>query len=311
MKINFIIPYFGTFPNYMQLYLNSCGKNPMFNWTIITDNETEYDYPKNVRVINKSFEDVQKLVQSKFDFEVALKKPYKLCDMKPMYGYIFEEYNSGFDFWGFCDVDVILGNLSHFITNEVLEYDKIFTQGHMTLMRNTKKLNHLFMTAVDGQLYFKTVLRSEKSFNFDEEFLDKININTICRQEGINIWEQEPIADIYTKSSNFRRVIRSGVESKSKNYYLWNNGKLTRQIKVGMEWKTEEYMYLHLQKRRMKININQSENTFKIIPNEFAKLEINIKEVGEKDDFVNCKRFNLQYFKIRYRNLKTKIKRRL
>lgn len=44
----FIVPYFGKFPNYFQLILNSCEKNSDFNWLIITDIEGEYNYPKNV-----------------------------------------------------------------------------------------------------------------------------------------------------------------------------------------------------------------------------------------------------------------------
>ena len=50
-KICFIIPYFGNFKNYFQLFLNSCRLNSDINWLIITDNKDEYDYPKNVKRI--------------------------------------------------------------------------------------------------------------------------------------------------------------------------------------------------------------------------------------------------------------------
>lgn len=309
-SVNFIIPYFGEFPNYMQLYLNSCKKNPEFHWTIITDNLKKYDYPENVKVVYKTFEEVQRLVRSKFNFQVEINQPYKFCDMKPMYGYIFEDYNKGFDFWGYCDVDMILGDLKSFINDEMLSYDKVFTQGHMTIMRNSDEMNTLFMRKIGGNELYKTVLQSENSFNFDEDFLDVVNINTICRDNHISIWEEETIADIYTKASGFRRVLSSGFEKRSLNYYLWNDGKLIRRIKRGGNWYSEEYMYIHLQKRKMKVSIGLESTYFKIIPNEFAKLEISLDKIGQLDDNVKTKNINLHYFRLRFNNLKKKMRRR-
>lgn len=143
----------------------------------------------------------KKKIQSKFDFEIKLNHPYKFCDMKPMYGYLFEEYNYNFQFWGYCDIDVIFGNLDKFITKEMLQYDKLFINGHMTIMRNTEKINKLFMENIDGNPFYKTVLQSNSSYNFDEEFLDRININTIFQNNDIPVYKDAVIADIYTKSN--------------------------------------------------------------------------------------------------------------
>lgn len=311
MKVNFIIPYFGNFPNYMQLFLNSCEKNLDFNWTIITDNIFSYKCPKNVRVIRTTFEELISFVRSKFDFEIAFNKPYKLCDMKPMYGYLFEEYNQGYEYWGYCDVDIILGRLNNFITKEALEYDKLFTNGHMTLMKNNDQMNRLFMKPINGVLLYKKVLQTEKSCNFDEDFLDVININTICRENNINVYSKDCIADIYTKSSNFRRVKSEGVEPITRSYYIWDDGVLYRRIRIKGKWFSEEYMYIHLQKRKMTISISENEKLYKIIPNEFAELEIDYRTNKVREDKIKCKNFNLQYFRIRCKNLLIKIKSRI
>ena len=59
MKKNciFIIPYFGKFNNYFQLFLNSCSTNENYNWLILTDDDGKYDYPKNVEVANSKRND--------------------------------------------------------------------------------------------------------------------------------------------------------------------------------------------------------------------------------------------------------------
>ena len=74
MKVCFIIPYFGHLPNYFSLFLKTCAYNKNFDWLLITDDPTPYNYPNNFRVIYMSFEENYSLIQSKFDFQVALER---------------------------------------------------------------------------------------------------------------------------------------------------------------------------------------------------------------------------------------------
>lgn len=80
MKICFIIPYFGKFNNYFQLFLDSCRNNPSVNWLIITDDKTDYQYPDNVKVIYSTFGNLVHKIQDEYDFEISLDVTYKLCD---------------------------------------------------------------------------------------------------------------------------------------------------------------------------------------------------------------------------------------
>lgn len=306
--INFIIPYFGRFPNYFQLFLNSCGYNPKFNWTIITDSRENYNFPSNVKVIEESFDETRQKIKDKFDFDIYLETPYKFCDLKPMYGYIFSEYNIGYDYWGFCDLDMILGDLSEFITNEMLEYDKIFTLGHMTIIKNNDVNNKMFMKKICGEEYYKKVLSSMNSFNFDEIFKDRININTIYNNEKIPIWTKSKIADIYTKSSNFILDYSGSVEKYRKNFFVWNRGKLKRYSRINSDVIDEEFMYIHLQKRKMKVESNIDLNLYKIIPDMFCNLEVSINDIKQNFGKVKRKTLSFHYFKLRYKNLKKKIK---
>ena len=45
-SIAFVIPYFGKFPNYFSLWLQSCRNNPTIDWLLFTDSNEKYDYPK-------------------------------------------------------------------------------------------------------------------------------------------------------------------------------------------------------------------------------------------------------------------------
>ena len=62
----FIIPYFGKLPNYFQLFLNSCAPNKKFDWLIITNDNREFSYPKNVKKIFMEWNDFKRFAQKKF-----------------------------------------------------------------------------------------------------------------------------------------------------------------------------------------------------------------------------------------------------
>ena len=144
MKKILILPYFGKFNNYFNLWLDSCKYNNDIDWLIITDNHIN-QISNNIKVINKTFEDLKSYIQKKFNFKINLETPYKLCDYKPYYGYIFEEYIKGYDFWGYCDCDLIFGDINKFIIQDIFDkYDKIFRRGHLSFIRNNKYINTNF-----------------------------------------------------------------------------------------------------------------------------------------------------------------------
>lgn len=166
-KICLIIPYFGMFKNYFQLFLNSCENNSTIDWLIFTDSNQEYYFPKNVNKISIEFDELKDIVQQNFDFKICLDTPYKLCDYKPAYGEIFKKYLKNYDFWGYCDCDLIFGDIRRFINDEILErYDKLFTRGHLSLYRNNDKTNSFYRT--QNKIDYKTIYTSNKIYAFDE-----------------------------------------------------------------------------------------------------------------------------------------------
>ena len=277
----FILPYYGTLPNYFQVFLNSCGANPEYDWLLFTDDHTEFDYPDNVHVHYGTFAEMQDLVASRFDFPVALKAPYKLCDLRPMYGYVFQEYLKDYRFWGYCDCDLIFGRLSHFITEEMLNnYDKIFVVGHLSLMRNTEENNKRFMLDLDGKPLYRTVLESTRAFTFDESYLPT-NINRIFTSHGFPIFTQDLSGNTYAKSSIFQLThfdSNLGVfltEQPLRAVYTWDHGVLSRSyLRLG-EFATRELMYMHFQRRHMDVRLGADDmEKFKILPGSFEPLEV-------------------------------------
>lgn len=311
----FIIPYFGKFNNYFQLFLNSCGFNKQFDWLIFTDDKRLFSYPQNVKVKYVTFEWMRQLIQSKFDIPVLLNYPYKLCDYKPAYGYIFSEYITEYAAWGHCDTDMIFGNLSKYISDEdIIEYDKIGVLGHCTIYKNTYDINTAFMKSFKGNFIYQDVYTTDKNFSFDEEF--NCSINNIFEENGYKIRYEEYEANIYTKSSNLKLTKLDMasktylIEKKTNSIFVFNEGSLERYTKKESELHKEEYMYIHLQSRPMKVKVNISSNLFKIIPNSFDRLEVSQVDINNFNK-IKKKHVNLHYFKLRSKNLYKKIMKKL
>ena len=312
VRVGLIVPYFGTLPNYFQLFLNSCKANQMYEWLIFTDDMTAYDYPPNVHRINMTFAQCKELIQSKFDFKISLKKPQKLCDYKCAFGFIFENQIQKYDWWGHCDLDQIFGDLSRFIKEDFyFQYEKICSLGHLTLYKNSYENNRVFMNELDGIQRYKEIFTKDEGCAFDEWISP--NINEIYLKSDVPVFLQNIGADINPYKSAFQLVFydienRKYCCDKIRNsIFKWEQGRLYQiyiDNKNGVCYK--EFPYVHLQKRKMKVLMDIDCKKYCIIPNAF----INDNDAPEKV-LLKTRLFSfleLQYVKVKYQSLKSRLK---
>lgn len=255
-KCIFILPYFGEFKNYFQLFLDSCGYNAGFNWLIITDSKGKYVYPENVKVLEMDFGELRQIIQRKFDFPISLKTPYKLCDFKPAYGYVFEEYIQDYQYWGHCDCDLIFGDLSLELNNLLAEgYDKLFAAGHLTIYRNTVVNNRRFMLPfLDNGPIYRSALSRDEIFAFDEMYY-AANVHMIFKQYGFSVYENDLAFNASTDRTEYCRKTYNierhawTEERVKRNLLYWYNGKIIAIHREGNNLLKREFIYLHLQGR--------------------------------------------------------------
>ena len=261
-KCILILPYFGKFNNYFSMFLKSCAYNPSYNWLILTDNNICYDYPKNVEVIKTTLSSIKKLAEKKLGFLVGLDSAYKLCDFKPTYGLLFEEYIKDYAYWGHCDCDLIFGNLDKLLTPLLKEgiYDKLFAAGHLTLYRNTYDNNRRFMKKYKGELIYKTALTQKEIYIFDEDMREK-NVHRLFLEDGANVYQKDLSMNPTSQFARFRRSYYNPEahyfhwEDFKKARYYWNNGNIVcaemSADKSNLNY--TEYLYMHFQARKMRL----------------------------------------------------------
>ena len=313
-KCCFIVPYFGKLPKYFEVFAKTCSTNINYEWLILTDDNKNYITPQNVKIIKMSFNELVDIIQRKFEFKIWLKEPYKLCDYKPSYGYIFEDYIKEFKFWGHCDLDTIMGNLEKLITNDMLEnYDKIFCLGHMILYKNNFENNRVFMKKYKGEELYKKVFSSDKICFFDETHRGINNVNSIFEENNKKVFTTDMSLNIMTFPTKFTKItfIRKKygyeIEKFKKAIYIWNKGNLYRIFYENGKKVYEEFVYAHFQKRNMRffkklLNVN----CFQIIPNYFLKLK-NIDINPNNFNKMRINRITFHYFEFHINNKLKKI----
>lgn len=283
-SICLVIPYFGKFPDYFSLWLKSVRENPSIDFLLLTDNEVN-DFPQNVNIVYKKFDDLQVFIQNKFDFPIVLKEPYELCKYKPAYGYIFKEYLEKYDFWGYCDMDLIFGDLRKFLSDDILiNYDKILSHGHLTLYRNCETMNNLFAVKRKDCLYYKDVFTTYQIWNNFDEY--PYGVARIAKKEHIKTYEKLIFADLDMFFFTFRKLASYFEDAKDDpediiQYFKWSDGKLYNIMINGKEKETNEIAYVHFQKRNMDCSeIEIINNDFVIVPNKFLpNIQLNEEEI--------------------------------
>ena len=223
--------WYGIYPWYFPYFVHSCRFNPTVDFIIITDNdEIIHNKPENIILIHRSLDELKISFEKKLGFSVSIDFPYKLCDFKPAYGYLFPEVIKNYDFWVIGDVDVVYGDIRAFMTDLLLnEYDVIssrhdYITGSFCLFRNNEYINSLFMKSKD----FKKVFTSSDNFCFDE-----------CNYQFKELAEGRSILELDNHIESMTLVVkREEKENKLKAFFdfiviegfpgriMWSNGKI-------------------------------------------------------------------------------------
>ncbi len=173
-----LIPYFGKWPEWIDFYWHSCAQNKQIDFYFFTDCLVPERHAENLFFVSQSFGDYCDLVSERLQIDFHPASPYKLCGLKPFYGYIHESLIQDYSHWGFCDVDLIFGKIDHF-TN-LTDWDVFSTHadrisGHFCVFRNNAFYRQLCFQ-IEG---WKDKLMSVKFIGLDEgEFSNLVYPNS-------------------------------------------------------------------------------------------------------------------------------------
>jgi hypothetical protein len=171
-----IIPYFGKWPEWFLFYLETCRWNSTIDWLFFTDCQPPENAPANTKFHFIEFSDYKKLVSERLKINFDPPSPYKLCDIKPAYGYIHQDAIADYDFWGFGDIDVVYGDIRAFYPESILRrYNTLSTiadrvSGHFFLARNQERWINAFRHIPNWQ----NLMGNPEHLGIDEYWFSKV-----------------------------------------------------------------------------------------------------------------------------------------
>jgi hypothetical protein len=236
-KICFVVVYFGKWPIWFPAFLHSCKENPTINWIFFTDCGSPTHHSPNVVFYHQTLPEMRELLRKKIGKDAILESAYKVCDYKPTYGVVFDDYLNEFDFWGHCDVDIIWGDIRKYTTEEILdEYDIFSTRkgrisGHFSLFRNTLSINQLFRQSSE----FAEVVQQVACRAFDEEGMTRL-IAQLAQAGSIRVYWPKFLQNYADPKTDSPSTLPQYI-----NKYFWEKGKLFDCTGQG----AAEILYLH------------------------------------------------------------------
>ena len=144
-----ILPFYGSLPWYFNFFLKSLDGVKLD--VLFVSDLIPNEYPPNFKLLDMEIKALEDLVNSKLNTNITFKNSYKLCDFKPMYGKIFEDYIKRYDYWAFGDCDLIYGKSLNMVLDDIENSDwdiasfrKKWISGGFCLLKNVDRINNLF-----------------------------------------------------------------------------------------------------------------------------------------------------------------------
>lgn len=245
-KICIIIPYFGKFPNWIDLFIHSCRMNPEIDFLFFTDDDALSEYRgENIKVVDMSFGKMRDMIHAKL--KGVLPSPYKLCDYRPCYGHVFSEYLVGYAYWGHCDVDVVFGQISDFLEKvNYQRYQRVFQWGHFSLYKNETAVNELYRRKVAGAppvADFDFVRKTAMPCAFDE-----IGVSILINDASLPFCRENLLFDVSFTMDNF---VPARVFDYARYLVQQTNGRVIGWKLLNGVLLKKEFMYVHFQKRKL------------------------------------------------------------
>ena len=291
-RIAHILAYFlngtGKWPDYIDWYMASCRANSTIDFFIFTDDHSleKWEDTPNIHIVYMTFSEVVERIHDRVG-QVKITKPYKLCDMRPVFWKIFGEWIEGYDFWAFGDCDLILGNLRKVFTKELLEqYDRFQVLGNLQIIRNTKEVKEQYLLprpewSRNGDFTWEKVCSTEENLGFDEWN----GMPMLARENGIRVfWTRENFVNIYQPEKGYKKMIDNTVQHNTLfQYWKWENGGIYHINKLT--GKKKEYLYIHFSNRKLKTIPYQGQKNIYISANSEIKDHIRWKDTYCGKDF--------------------------
>lgn len=246
-KIGLVAVYFGPWPEWTPLFFESCRWNPSIDWFLFADHDPDSPPPPNVHLTIIDFGRYKQRAEDTLQVAIPSWDPYKLCDIRPMFGVIHADELAGYHYFGWCDLDVVFGDIRRFYDSAVLRHLVVSSHeeriaGHFTLIENSDEGRHLFERVANWRI----LVGKEKYCGLDEVAFSTLFLGpwpghrwkSRIMRNFRPLWWRSQFQEQYS-TPYFNRPWTDGTWHHPDEWY-WREGKLTNNRNGD-----RQFLYLH------------------------------------------------------------------
>jgi hypothetical protein len=302
-KVAVVTVWFGPLPNHIPLFIASCKYNPDIDFFFVSDSPPA-SLPANVTPLKMTFEDVKQRLQNLFDFPIRLSTPYKICDYRIVYGMLFSDLLVDYNYWGFCDCDLVFGDIGSFLDQiDMSAYYRVFKYGQLVLFRNNpaESKRMLELEPITRAQDFRFVYTHDHNYYFDES-----GSVELLQLHNIPVYTEQPYFDINYKKYQITAAYNWD-DSRKRGVLLFDHGKITHYYADknkgggGVE-ASDPWLFAHFQKRPLEIQTDLFDEFYLLPPNKivsksaFALNYDNILRVTRYHPYWHYMRWRINYY---------------
>lgn len=245
-RLAFVVPFLGRWPRWAELFFLSLRANSSVHVLIFCESSPPFSLPPNAFVFETSRSAMVERLRRATGLPLEEISGHKLCDFKPFYGLCFSDYLASYEFWGFCDVDLMFGDLEKLLRSSLMAEVDVFTAhdtrivGHFTILRNNDLVNRIGFEIQD----WRSMCLDPQTMQVDELFFQ----GALEAHPEIR-WGRPASLPVELESPFCRFGITFGfagevahLESKLPALVEWRSGRVFYSDTGGTE---SEVLYLH------------------------------------------------------------------
>lgn len=290
-SIALIEVWLGPWPNWFEPWIESCRHNPTITWLMFCDRKPNYaDIPSNVQFIETTTAEIEKRAERALGWETNIRKAYKMCDYRPVYGLMFADHLKDTDYWGWSDNDLIWGNIRDWITEERLAQYDILTStrcciaGQFTIIQNTQSNNTLYQHIDD---YPNLLKNFESSTNACETKLN-LAVLPLEASDTLRVWRRQIQAtdlhsdkwDTWSREVDVKEPAQDIPYQWTSGPCRWEDGKIIHEA-TNTEWMFFHFMHWKpVWKRQHKTRLWRSYKHTFLLQEEGIKVVYDSKVMG-------------------------------
>jgi hypothetical protein len=246
-QIALVSVWFGEEPKCFSVWLKTAAFNANVDFYVICDFQPTSAPPANVKIVRETKEVYSSKVSDAFGIPFSLGNPYKLCDQKLLIFSLYSGFLSDYEWFGYCDLDIVWGDLSLDLTPFALaKFDKIGLNAHCSLWRVSR---------------FETFLMNVNRIADSKKLLDCTRNYALDEHLGLQaLFEECPKVQLFRHDLNLHpcqgRLVPLDWYHRGRDSIYWDRGHLLwREYTLNGYYETE-HSYLHMQKNCFSLDLS-------------------------------------------------------